>query len=267
MGNIGLQRELTKLYKPITESQSTITREIGALKESTSSALQALPASISSQLKAITPSIYPSIQAETAEEEAASRQKLGLIELGPLASSYLKRSVSNKQSTDRTFGLYEKDNTFFIGDKAVTIAGDDITFGTTKYRGTQGLWELIMLREPDDKLYDTDDLRKYKNILLEINALFIQGTNRVKFSGGAKYKNIIKSIYDELKSKKGEELLLPSDSDALVDILDLRLASYNAGNTGVRNKIVDIADELRRQSVLTDEQYKKLMLVLYKKCV
>ena len=171
MGNIGLQRELTKLYKPITESQSTITREIGALKESTSSALQALPASISSQLKAITPPSYPSIQAETAKEEAASRQKSGLIELGPLASSYLKRSMSNKQSTDRTFGLYEIDNIFFIGDKAVTIAGDDITVRTTKYQGTQGLWELIMLKEPDDKLYDTDDLQKYKNILMETNAV------------------------------------------------------------------------------------------------
>ena len=30
LGNIRLQRELTKLYKPIIESQSTITREIGA---------------------------------------------------------------------------------------------------------------------------------------------------------------------------------------------------------------------------------------------
>ena len=119
-----------------------------------------------------------------------------------------------------------------------------------------------MLKEPDDKLYDTDDLRKYKNILLETNVLFLQGKNRVKSSGGAKYKNIIKPIYDELKSKKGEGLLLPSDSDALVDKLGLRLTSYNTGNTGVRNEIVDIADELRRQGVLTDEQYKKLMLVL-----
>ena len=47
-----------------------------------------------------------------------------------------------------------------------------------------------------------------------------------------------------------------------MDMLGLQLASYNAGNTGVRNEIIDIADELRRQSVLTDEQYKKLMLVL-----
>ena len=142
------------------------------------------------------------MQAETTEEDAASRQKSGLIELGPLASSYLKRSMSSKQSTDRTFGLYEKDNTFFIGDKAVTIAGDDITVGTTKYRGSQGLWELIMLKEPDDKLYDTDNLRKCKNILLETNALFLQGTNRVKSSGRAKNKNIIKPMNSRARKEK-----------------------------------------------------------------
>ena len=119
-----------------------------------------------------------------------------------------------------------------------------------------------MLKEPDEKAYDMDDLQKYTNILLETNALFVQGTNRVKFNVGPKYKNIIKPIYDDLKSKKGEGLLLLSDSDALVDMLDLRLSSYYAGNTGVKNEIVDIADELRRQSVLTDERYKKLMLLL-----
>ena len=47
-----------------------------------------------------------------------------------------------------------------------------------------------------------------------------------------------------------------------MDMLGLRLACYNTDNTGVRNEIVDIADKLRRKSVLTDEQYKKLMLVL-----
>ena len=64
LGDIGLQRDLLKIFKPITESQSTITKEIGALKDSTSSTLQALPASISSQLKALTLPNYSSIQAE-----------------------------------------------------------------------------------------------------------------------------------------------------------------------------------------------------------
>ena len=142
LGDIGLQRDLSKIFKPITESQSIITKEIGALKDSTSSALQALPESISSQLKALTLSNYPSIQTELDEFEAAVEQH-SLIELGEIATKYLK-SAMNKQSTDRTFGLYEDDDKFFIGNKEVTIAGDDIIVGTTKCRGTPGLWELIM---------------------------------------------------------------------------------------------------------------------------
>ena len=56
--------------------------------------------------------------------------------------------------------------------------------------------------------------------------------------------------------------LMPSDPNALVEMLSLRLASYNIGNTGVRNEIVDISDELKRQGVVSTEYYKKLMLQL-----
>src|SRR5678816_623951 len=70
LGNIGMQRELTKLYKPIVDSQSAISKEQNALlstiKENsaaTSNALQALPASISTSLKAIQYPQYPSLNA------------------------------------------------------------------------------------------------------------------------------------------------------------------------------------------------------------
>ena len=70
LGDIGLQQELTKLYKPIVDSQSAISKEQNALlstiKENsaaTSNALQALPTSISSSLKAMQLQQYPSIEA------------------------------------------------------------------------------------------------------------------------------------------------------------------------------------------------------------
>ena len=55
---------------------------------------------------------------------------------------------------------------------------------------------------------------------------------------------------------------MPSDPNAIVDMLALRYASYRAGNTGVRNEIIDISDELLRQGVLNNVAYKKLMLQL-----
>ena len=251
LGDIWMQRDLEKIFKPITESQSTITKEIGALKDSTSSALQALPTSISTQLKALTVPNYPSIQADAE----------GIIALGEIATRYMKSAVS-KESTDRTFGLYERDNKFFIGTSEVTIEGDDIIVGTTKYRGTPGLWELIMSKNPNDKLYDAEDKQNYENILIETNAMVNPETGKVRSSAGEKYKRIIKPIYDEYKNKKGKGLMLPSDPNELVNMLSLRIASYKAGNTGVRNEIVDICDELKRKGALTVEQYKNLMLTL-----
>ena len=111
-------------------------------------------------------------------------------------------------------------------------------------------------------MYDSEDKQNYKNILLETNAIINPATGRVRSSGGEKYNNIIKPTYDEYKNKKGKGLMLSSDPNVLVDMLSLRLASYKTGNTGLRNKIVDICDELKRQNILTDERYKNLMLTV-----
>ena len=111
----------------------------------------------------------------------------------------------NKHSTNITFGLYENDDKFFIGNKEVTPAGDDIIVGTTKYRGTPGLWELIMSKNPDDKLYDSEDKQNYKNILLEINAIINPETGRVRSSGGRKvqeyHKTDIRRIQEQERKR------------------------------------------------------------------
>ena len=189
LGDIGMQRELTKLYKPITDSQAA------TLSDFTSTALKALPASLSSQLKAIQLPLYPSIQAETDEG-----LKESLIELGPIATEYL-RSMASKKGTDKTFGLHDKDGAFYIGDSVVTIFGDNIIVGETEYNGTAGLWELITSKNPDSEIYTQQDIDEYTQILLSTNAIVNPETGKVKSSGGAKFKTIIKRIYEQ-KPKK-----------------------------------------------------------------
>ena len=90
LGDIGLQQELTKFYKPIVDSQSAISKEQNALlstiKENsaaTSNALQALPASISSSIKAIQASQQPAIEAYEDPTEAVKT-----FQLGELATKY-----------------------------------------------------------------------------------------------------------------------------------------------------------------------------------
>ena len=57
-----------------------------------------------------------------------------------------------------------------------------------------------------------------------------------------------------LSPTKGTGLkILPSDPNALIDRFDLLFSSKKAGHTGVRNEIVSILDELKRQGGYKNE--------------
>ena len=71
----------------------------------------------------------------------------------------------------------------------------------------------------------------------------------------------IKSLIGSRREEKYEGegvVVIPSDPNALLERLDLLLASQKAGHTGVRNELVSICDELKRQGVLDTNTYKKL---------
>ena len=58
--------------------------------------------------------------------------------------------------------------------------------------------------------------------------------------------------------------ILPSDPNALIKRFDLLLASQNAGHSGVRNELVSIFDELKRQGVINTNTYKILNSIIKK---
>ena len=63
---------------------------------------------------------------------------------------------------------------------------------------------------------------------------------------------------------EGTGIIIPSDPNALLERLDLLLASQEAGHTGVRNELVSICDELKRQKVINADEYKKLNSIIKK---
>ena len=84
-----------------------------------------------------------------------------------------------------------------------------------------------------------------------------------------KWKHILKPIWDEkdLYTGKGVTpsvlfIILPCDPIALVERLDILMASKAAGNTGVRNELVSFCDELRIQNLIDKHKYKIIMLQL-----
>ena len=265
LGDFNQQFDLTKLYKPITDAQQAAAAatnlELAKIKEAT----QSLPA----QLKALTFPQYPSIQA--AEEDPV--ESVRTLELGEIATQYLQKYASNKRDVDTTFGLYSKDGNFYIGKSPVTIQNNDLTIGDTTYSGTPGLWELLTLKNPDDNIYTYEDLINYQEIIINSNAMQRDDNpNKPKASRSEKYKELIKPLWDATKQKitkvpTGSSLstiILPSDPNELIDMLGLRMASFKAGNNGVRNEIISISDTLKSMGVLDSSSYKSLMIQISK---
>ena len=89
--------------------------------------------------------------------------------------------------------------------------------------------------------------------------------NYPKSSKGQKWKRILKTIWDNREEYEGSGVIvIPSNPNALLERLDLMLASQEAGHTGVRNELESICDELKRQDVLDTKTYKKLNSIIKK---
>ena len=138
-----------------------------------------------------------------------------------------------------------------------------------KYQGTRGLWELIVSSEPNDGLYDDKDLDNYSEIMIKTNAMRRDNdpdNPRPKSSKSWKWNNVVKDIWDEYKAsfegRGTKTIVIPSDPNALLERFNLLMASREAGNTGTRNEVVSICDELLRQKIINKNEYKNIMLRL-----
>ena len=275
VGEAEYQTGLTKLFKPVTETQKAtaketaekITQELLPIKES----LEKIPA--------ITFPAFPAI--EMTEEEKTN--------LGPIATNALKKFL-RRDDADKIYGLRDKNGKFYIGNKLAVIDNNDLIIGKYEYEGTPGLWELITSKNPDKSKYGEEDLEIYAKLLIRSNALrrnYDPDNKRPLSSPGNKWKKLLSPIWKNKHLFKEEEeeeedddpqpstsgtglsvagpglsgtglKILPSDPNALIDRFDLLFSSKKAGHTGVRNEIVSILDELKRQGVLKTNEYKKL---------
>ena len=258
-GEQQLQADLSKFYRPITETQKATAREITEGLKPIREGIEKLP-------QAMQPIVKATEEEEEEEEEDES--------VGKIAMSYLK-IPENKRDT--TFGIYKEMDDHFIGDTHVIIKDDDIIIKETgeRFTGTHGLWKLITSKNLSLNKIEWDKLDEENYVrLLEKTYVLHRGNNpnnpHAKSSGGKKWNNILTYIWHTNKfPKKGEYegkgvVVIPSNPNALLERLDLLLASQKAGHTGVRNELVSICDELKRQGVLDTDSYKKLNHIIKK---
>ena len=313
VGEVEYQTGLTKLFKPVTETQKATAKEITEAQKATA--------------KEITEA-----QKETAKEiteaqkETAERIEKGLLpikegiedlkifslkpgdimpaieypeekkaELGYLAVDSLTKTHGRTITQSDINPIDPKESLYKISKTKIWIENNDIYIdgvdGRTK--GTPGLWKLITSRDiPDKTEYEPEDLKRYIKIMYFTNATYDKNNKRV--AGNNKMNKLIKPLVIAAE-KGGEEglkieinkylgheafkvtsgtgpkpgtsgtgLILPSDPNALIDRFDLLFSSKKAGHTGVRNEIISILDELKRQKVINVNEYKKLNSLIKK---
>ena len=266
VGEAEYQTGLTKLFKPVTETQKATTKEITDAQKATAEKftqeLLPIKEGIEELPTKLFRKIFPSIELKASD----------IVNLGPLAVNALLEALT-KKSIDLTFGLYAQNGKFKIGNKEVNIEDNDIKVDDTTFEGTPGFWELVTSKNPNPENYTEEDLNKYRQLVTLTNTAYRNNNpnnNNPKSSSSPKWKNIIKPIWEEIKEQEKNEddpqpgtsgsglKILSSDPNALIDRFDLLFSSKKAGHTGVRNEIVAILDELKRQGVINVQQYKKL---------
>ena len=291
IGEAEYQTGLTKLFKPITETQKAATKEITEAQKTAAEKITKELLPIKAGIEGLPGALsFPTLEMTEGEPipavEMTQEQRKKF--LGPTASEAFEKYTTT-EGADKVFGMVKKDKYYYIGDKPIKIKGDNIIIDDKEYTGTKGLWELIVSKEPQEGTYTDEDFLNYGRILKQTNAIY-QGNNPnqnyPKSSSSNKWKQLIKPIWEDIKSKKPPEekgkgrgkgrgrkkrqedpqpgtsgsglKILPSDPNALIDRFDLLFSSKKAGHTGVKNEIVGILDELKRQGVISVQQYKKL---------
>ena len=302
VGEAEYQTGLTKLFKPVTETQKATAKEITEAQKATAekftSELLPIKEGIEELPTKLFRKIFPSIEFKASD----------IINFGPLAVDALLQAFT-KNNIDLTFGIYAKDGKFKIGNKFITIEDNDIKVDDEIFEGTPGFWELVTSKNPKPKEnYKEEDLNKYQRLVILTNTAYQNNNpnqNKPKSSSSKKWTNIIKPIWEAIKQQKEDEegeykefeepdkddpqpgtsgeykefekpktdgkglkgkglKILPSDPNALIDRFDLLFSSKKAGHTGVKNEIVAILDELKRQGVINVNEYKKLNSIIKK---
>ena len=117
--------------------------------------------------KAIT---FPQFSSITAHDDDDDSDEDENVFIADIAEEYL-RTFATVSSADKTFGLRDKDGRFYIGNKEAKIKENNIIVDDKEYTSTPALWELIVARSPDDKMFTNGDYDNYAEIMHSTNAI------------------------------------------------------------------------------------------------
>ena len=241
LGELSYQLEQERHFKPLIESHEKVVKQIAK-------------------------------KADEAEAIIPKKEEMG-DEIGSLAADVKRRILAKDPDVDTTFGIYySPSGDAYIGNKPVTIQGDDILIENEVYHGTEGLWRLITgVKESQigviGRDFTDEDLLEYAKLLRQTSVLhrdFNPNNSRPRSSSSWKWKTILRPLWDKYKQEDSEEeegsgvKYLPSTIKALKEKLAVLLGEYQAGNTTTRNELVPVLDQLRSRKAISESKYRAI---------
>nr|CAH7768799.1 unnamed protein product [Callosobruchus chinensis] len=96
-----------------------------------------------------------------------------LDQYDPLPRKYIREMYADGETkeTDQQYGV-RLDTTvekFKIGDSQLDIVGSDVYVKGKRYKGTQGLYELLFKKYPNKALFNDEDVDNYRRIVYKTN--------------------------------------------------------------------------------------------------
>jgi len=180
-----MYEDFGKIFKPITEQQQKSSEETVSKFAPLQEAIENMPA-------------QQALPWDMPQPEALAELDRPQIELDEtsLAGEYLEKYSQRKGDADTTFALRREEGKYFMGTKRVIIDNDsNLLVDGKRYKGTRGLWELIVKKEPETGVYDCDDVKNYKKIIKRTGAMIhTESQNRPAAIGGHKWVTFIKPI-------------------------------------------------------------------------
>ena len=187
--------------------------------------------------------------------------------------------VINKKKNAVLFDVnyHENNGEFYFGQTKFEINPDSISVNHVTLPYTQGLIDLITLKNPNQ--FTEQDASDYKKFLTAIN----WGRNKagnlrsIKINSTNKKVKLQREFIDHLKnntqsppkeekgeySQTGNSIIIPQDINSLLNKLHLLCSQYRAGNLATLPTIVAFLDYLQETNHMSRQEYQKINDLLY----
>ena len=245
-----LHREvIEKSLEPVTRtteaSTNAITKELLPIKEG----IDRMNANLMHNLH------IPEVKQEPQQEEEEIKED-------PRNAFQKILGYAKESAIDPYFNIVQNDagDGYQMGNMPIEITKhDDIVVEDVKFKGTTGLWSLIMFKKPKKNTYSEDDLHYYHQLVEMTNVMSypsnIRSNSNVK--GTYKWRHLFQNFSE---SHGGDGIrFLPADIKGLHTKLAYLLGEFQAGNTSAtRNEIVSISDELLRRKNISQSEYRRI---------